>query len=163
MPYESDKLAILLPDYRRTRIEAYISLQKADGTFTQQELAIIDTGAGISLIPKRLWKDKLSLDGEPKGPHDVGGISHKADCRVPTHLARIKGILFDDQLHLTDLLAFNALLVDDDLEKPLLGIRDMLDQFVLYCDVQNNIAYLEGANIHQIPEDASSIDSVTED
>jgi len=61
------------------------------------------------------------------------------------------------------LLAFNALLVDDDLEKPLLGIRDMLDQFVLYCDVQNNIAYLEGANIHQIPEDASSIDSVTED
>lgn len=140
--YDSKDLQQFIPGHKDIRIETYLALRKNDGrSYTRRLLAIIDTGAPISVISPQMWKD---AEIEVLGDYDLFGLNSKKECKVESKFAFVKGFLSDDMFNFTQELRFPALLATKDLELTVLGYKMLLEQFTLCCNIQSRLAYLEG-------------------
>lgn len=101
--------------------------------------AIVDTGAPVTLLPKRMWRNAAHV---ALGRVRVGGISKREECRIPAMLAELDCSLLDGATRIGP-LRFHAFLADSDNVPALLGMSGLLEKFRIVVDVTGNEAYLE--------------------
>jgi len=102
------------------------------------EIAIIDTGAHISLVPFRFWRD---LDVEILTEHYVSGVV--PGKRIPVNVGYMKGRLIDKEGNESKEIQFLAYLAFTNKVSLLLGMRDLLERFDIHINFSMNEAYLE--------------------
>lgn len=102
--------------------------------------AIVDTGAPFSVIPLDIWTD---LDSEIVTEQEIRGINPRKECTLPALIGKAKCILLDEegnQSRELEILCYFAL---SNLVPFIVGFRDILENFKIYFDYKNNIAFAE--------------------
>jgi hypothetical protein len=74
-----------------TRMFCMVSF-KSNSKYIEPTLALIDTGAFISLLPQFIWKD---IDVEFIGDYKVRGIVRRKECSIPVKVGNTKCRLTD--------------------------------------------------------------------
>ena len=123
------------------RLLGWIKFRSADGTFLPKVLAIVDSGAFLSTLPRAVWRDlEVEVDVD-----DVrfGGINDKPECQIPASLGRVRGFFVDEEGRHSRELTFPAFLAHTDQVPILLGFANLLDRFQVCFDYDRNDAYLE--------------------
>jgi hypothetical protein len=120
-----------------TRLSAQIALATASG-WTIPRPAVIDTGAGTSVIPPVIWKQSRFVD---LGRVRIGGINKRKECQIPAILAEIECILSDDQSVLGP-LRMHAYLAEPEDAPRLIGILGFIERGVLRVELSKNRASL---------------------
>ena len=106
------------------------------GTETPR-IAIVDTGAHISLIPFRFWKD---LNVEILAEHYVSGVV--PEKRMPVNVGYVTARLVDEQGSESKEIRFLSYLAFINRVNLLLGMRDLLEKFDLHIKFSENEAWL---------------------
>lgn len=123
-----------------TRLVAWVSFLTIDGSLTDPEPAIVDTGAPLSLLPRYIWRDCRCL----KLRDDVvQGIVPDPDCALPVIDGVVACILRDDTGQVSDLLTIRAHLALSDKVPLLLGFAGLLNRADVRFSVEKGQAYLE--------------------
>ena len=123
-----------------TRLLGWVSFLTVDGKLTDPELAIVDTGAPLSLIPQDIWQDCRYL----KLRDDViRGVVPKPDCELPVIDGVVACILQDDAGQMSELLTIRAHLAHSKDVPLLIGFSGLLDRADVCFSVKRNEAYLE--------------------
>ena len=120
------------------RIIARVALKTTSG-WGPYEHGIVDTGATVSLLPARTWRD---ADYQIIGDVMVGGVIPLDQCRIRAKLARVTCALSDG----TTLLGpFNihAYLADSDEVPLLLGVSNLIESGTLLVSMARNLATFE--------------------
>ena len=102
------------------------------------DIAIIDTGAHISLIPFQTWE---GLDVDMIAEHHAGGVVPGET--MPVKVGYVKAMLLDEFGNESQEIRFLAYLALTNNVNLLLGVRDMLERFTLHIDFANDEAYLQ--------------------
>lgn len=103
------------------------------------ELAIVDTGAPLSLFPKAIW---TKIDRQVLATVSVGGLTQKPECRFAADLAVIRCML-SDGVNLIGPFRMNALLARNDTVPALLRLAGVLDEASPSVALRNDSANLE--------------------
>ncbi|MFQ6056377.1 MAG: hypothetical protein ACE5J3_10405, partial [Methanosarcinales archaeon] len=82
----------------------------------EPELAIVDTGAPISLIPHRIWRKCIN---EVIGETELRGVIPRRECVMPVKVARI-GLRLVEPEYATERIEVKAYLAPTD-EVPLIN------------------------------------------
>ena len=128
------------PFLPRIRLLLWVSFLTWDGTFSLPELAIIDTGAPLSLIPHDVWQGIRYL----KVRNDViQGIVPHSECDLDVIDGVINCVLQDDLGRSSEVVTIRAHLAPTDDVPLLLGFGGLLDQANLYFSLPQSQAYLE--------------------
>lgn len=119
--------------YTFTRIFCSVLYETTSDSIVQK--ALVDTGAIVSLLPRRIWKRlKIKIIGE----HEVKGIVKKNECVLPVKIGIVNCKLVDSQNE-TQWIPIVAYCVDSDDVPVLLGMKDALDRFKVEIDVKSGI------------------------
>ena len=102
------------------------------------DIAIVDTGAHISLIPFQTWE---GLDVDMIAEHHIGGVLPGET--MPVKVGYVKAMLLDEFGNESQEIRFLAYLALTNNVNLLLGVRDMLERFTLHIDFANDEAYLQ--------------------
>ena len=102
------------------------------------DIAIIDTGAHISLLPFQTWEE---LDVGVVAKHRTAGVVPGETMQVK--VGYVKATLLDEFGNESKEIRFLAYLALTNGVNLLLGIRGVLDQFTLHVDFVNDGAYLQ--------------------
>jgi len=128
------------PTLAITRLLVWVSFLTVDGKLTDPELAIVDTGAPLSLIPQDIWQDcrylKLRDDA-------IRGVVPKPECELPVIDGLVGCILQDDAGRTSGLLTVRAHLARSEDVPLLLGFSGLLDRADVRFAVESGEAYLE--------------------
>lgn len=100
--------------------------------------ALVDTGAIVSLLPKRIW-ERLKMDFI--GEHTVKGIVKRQECVLPVKIGTLNCKLIDDQNE-TPWFSILAYCVDSDDVPVILGMKDALEKFKIEIDAKTETGYL---------------------
>lgn len=122
--------------YLFTRIFCSALYEAESGHILQK--ALVDTGAIVSLLPKRIWK-KLKIDFV--GEHTVKGIVKKQECVLPVKIGVLNCKLVDDENE-TPSINILAYCVDSDDVPVIMGMKDALDKFKIEIDIKTGTGYL---------------------
>lgn len=122
------------------RLLTDISL-RAGGEWTPFGPAIIDSGAPLSLFPRRVWQP---ADVRPLGRVRVGGLARRPECMLDVTLAVVV-LAIRDPFNKIEPLEAHALLADTDNVPTLLGMRGVLTELVLHADIARDSAYLKAS------------------
>ncbi len=100
-----DKLARKIPDNGKRcdviRLWCRIKFETKEGV-TASYPAIVDTGAYVSLIPKKIWSEsKITILAQ----HYVRGLIPKPECKMDVEVGEISCHLVDEQ-RITDKYTF---------------------------------------------------------
>lgn len=76
-----------------TRLLAWVSFLTIDGELTDPELAIVDTGAPLSLIPQDIWQGYCYFKVRD---NVIRGVVPKPDCELPVIDGVVACVLRDD-------------------------------------------------------------------
>lgn len=88
------------------RLVAKVQFRLPDGALTDPWEAILDTGAPLSVLPRKLWQ---GLDTDIHVPKATfGGISRCKVCRIRCSIGTIRGRLVDGKDNYTRLYDFPA-------------------------------------------------------
>lgn len=120
------------------RLLTDLSLRCPSG-WTPFRPGVIDTGAPLSLFPRRVWQ---SAETRPLGRLRVGGIARKPECMFDVTLAVVV-LAIRDQVSQLGPIDAHALLSDSDDVPTLLGMRGVITDLILHTNVSDGIAYLE--------------------
>lgn len=120
------------------RCFAHLRFRQSDG-WSDERLAILDTGAPFSVIPTTLWS---SLRVRHLFASPLRGIVPKLSASVPAHLALVETVI-TDEYRVSPTLQVAALLVDAPDVPLILGWAGCLDQAKLLLDPPHNLAWLE--------------------
>lgn len=120
------------------RLFADISLSTDIG-WTRFRRVVVDTGAPISLLPRRMWEHARFIN---RGRTKVGGVARRPECFIDATLAEVDCLLSDGAVGIGPLRIY-AYLADSDEVAALLGFAGILDRLVLHVDVAGDGAYLE--------------------
>lgn len=123
------------------RILTDVSVRR-DTSWTAFRPAIVDTGAPVSLLPRRVWQP---ADVRPMGRIRVGGLNRRPECMFDVTLAVVV-LAIRDQSNQIEPIEAHALLADTDDVPTLLGMRGVLTELVLYANVARDEAYVETAS-----------------
>ncbi len=137
--YENADIQKFLPDYLTIRLEALVSFKTPKG-WTDPEIALLDTGAPISVIPFPLWK---TLSYTKIANYEIQGIVPKEECKLPAIVAELSCFICDKDGNETKEMKTNAFLVKSGKVPLILGFRDMLSKFKVCFDYEKGTAYLE--------------------
>ncbi|HKZ49961.1 MAG TPA: hypothetical protein VJ110_03080 [Candidatus Nanoarchaeia archaeon] len=140
---EDPKLKEVVTNAKPTiRILGHIKLKifKEDRIFE----ALIDTGAHISVIPKKIWE---GAEAKVLGSYAIRGIVSKKECEVPVKIGKITLKLIDKTGYETEEKEILAYLAETNEVPLILGFRDLLEDFKLVLDVKTKEAYLEDKTI----------------
>lgn len=107
------------------------------GTETPR-IAIIDTGAHVSLIPFRFWKD---LNIEILAEHYISGVV--PDKEMPVNVSYVVGRLIDRKGNESKSTRFLSYLAFTNKVNLLFGMRDLLEKFDFYLKFSNDEVWLE--------------------
>ncbi len=120
------------------RVFADLSLATANG-WTSFQAVVVDTGAAVSLLPRRYWAQSTFLS---RGRAKVGGVSRRLECLIDATLAEVECLIADGTVTLGPFRA-HAYMADSDDVPALLGFAGLLDRLVLHVDVAADEAYIE--------------------
>jgi hypothetical protein len=123
------------------RLRCGVQFESTDGTFTKLYRAIVDTGAPVSVIPRRLWTP-LSVNITVPST-TLGGISKRPECRVPARFGTVRGRLADTSGTTSDVLEFPAYLAETDEVPLLVGFAGLLAQFRVCFDHRTQEAWAD--------------------
>ena len=102
------------------------------------DIAIVDTGAHISLIPFFIWK---GLEVEILAEHWTGGVV--PEKKMPVNVGYISAKLVDGQGNESKEIRFLSYLASVNRVNLLLGMRDLLERFDIYIKFSENSVWLE--------------------
>lgn len=120
------------------RLATRISFRGESG-WTDFQIAIVDTGAPISLLPRSIWQ---SIDRRVLATVRVGGLADKPENRIGADLAMIRCVLSDGQSTIGP-YEMTALLAHTDTAPALLGLSGVLESTDLFISLRRDDAYLE--------------------
>lgn len=117
---------------------------KTKAGWTSPHLAIIDTGAYISIVPQDIWS---AADVKTYADHSVRGLVPKPECKLDIQVGELTGMLVDRQNVSKEyrFLTFLAPKAKTEEERvPLiLGFAELLEELKLFSDPTTNTAWLE--------------------
>ena len=116
------------------RVKGYILFDGRE----EPEIAIVDTGAHISLIPLFIWE---YLDVEILAEHRMSGIV--PEKKMPVNVGYVTGRLIDSEGNESKEIRFLCYLAFTNKVNLLLGMRDLLERFDFYLKFSNEVAWLE--------------------
>ena len=125
--------------YLFTRIYATVGYKTKEGLFIYEQ-GLVDTGAIVSLLPRRVW-EKLSI--KIIGQHYIKGVIKKKECVLAVKIAKVRSKLIDEFGNETfefDKIAYCA---DSDDIPLILGLKEAIDRLNLHILFSKNKAYLE--------------------
>ena len=108
------------------------------------DIAIIDTGAHISLIPFQTWE---GLNVDVIAEHYTAGVVPGET--MPVKVGYVKAILLDEFGNESKEIRFMAYLALTNNVNLLLGVRDILEQFALHIDFVKDEAYLQEISVRR--------------
>ncbi|MBI4669586.1 MAG: hypothetical protein HY747_10480 [Elusimicrobia bacterium] len=120
------------------RVYARIRFRTIDG-WTEERLAIVDTGSPYSTIPAPLWE---VLEKKAHFKTKISGIVPHSKVFLKAILADVDGALVDSR-NVTEPLAFPAFLADSREVPIILGFARLLEKFKLVVDTPQNRAWVE--------------------
>jgi len=123
-----------------TRLLAWVSFLTVDGELTDPELAIVDTGAPLSLIPQDIWQGCRYFKLRD---NVIRGVVPKPDCELPVIDGIVACVLRDDAGQVSETLTFRAHLAHTNDIPLLLGFSGLLDRADVHFSVNRSEAYLE--------------------
>ena len=123
------------------RLRCWVQSGMGGGQFTEPHDAVVDTGAPVGLLPRRIWQ---ALNPEVLVPETtIGGISRKKDCQLRVGLERLRGRVVDEEGNASPPLAFPAYLASTNRAPLLLGFAGVLSELRCYFDYGTREAWLE--------------------
>jgi len=123
---------------RAIRIKTEVKFKQMK-SWSRSFFAIIDTGAYISLLPHDVWKN---ADVEIIGTNYwLRGLV--PNSKFPVKLGRVKCVLLDSKLNISDGIGMLAFLSDSEQMPLILGFKDVLEKIKMFIDCKNNEAYIE--------------------
>lgn len=136
--YENVEIKKFLPDYQTIRVEGLVSFKTSKG-WTDPEIALLDTGAPISVIPYPLWKDIFYTK---IADYEIQGIVPKKECKIPAIIAEISCFICDKNGNETREIKTNAFLVKSEKVPLIIGFRNLLSKLKVCFDFDENSAFL---------------------
>lgn len=132
IPGSSEKIEIV-------RLEALIGLRKKKGEDYLFLNGIVDTGAYISLIPKRISEEiERTVFGEDK----MKGINSKETCSIPVEVGKTRCILLDQFGNVTPEKEMLCYFADTDEVPVIIGFVDLLTEMTLTVNYKAKKAHL---------------------
>jgi len=122
-----------------TRLLGWVSFLTVDGELTDLELAILDTGAPLSLIPQDVWQNCRYLKMRDDA---VRGVVPKPNCELPVIDSVVACVLQDDAGQASELLTIRAHLAHSEDVPLLIGFSGLLDRTDVCFSVNRSEAYL---------------------
>ena len=114
------------------------------------DIAIIDTGAHISLIPFQTWE---GLNVDVIAEHCTAGVVPGET--MPVKVGYVKATLLDEFGNESKEIRFLALTNNVNL---LLGVRDILERFTLHVDFVNDEVYLQEIGVRRTEPEGTLIE-----
>jgi hypothetical protein len=125
------------------RLMARVEFCLTEGGHTDPWEAILDTGAPVSILPRRLWR---TLEKEIHvSEASFGGMSRRKVCQIPCSIGTVRGQLCDYAGHFSRVYDFPAILAKTDRVPLLIGFSGLLDHLVGHFDYQTGEAWVEEA------------------
>ncbi len=120
------------------RLFAQLSL-RTDTGWAPFRAVVVDTGAPITLLPKRLWEHATFFS---RGRAKIGGLTRRPECLIDATLAEVDCLISDGAVAIGP-LRIHAYLADSDEVAALLGFAGILNRLVLHIDAAGEGAYFE--------------------
>lgn len=111
-----------------------------DAASTEQEYAIVDTGAPISLLPRSIWQ-RCAVERKAEGM--IRGVVPKPECQMPAPIGAVTCYLLAASGDVVS-VPLIAYLAPVDNVALLLGFASLLEQFQLIVDRHRGVVFLEG-------------------
>lgn len=137
--YENLEIKEFISDFETIRLEGLISFKTSDG-WTDPEIALLDTGAPLSVIPYPLWKNIIY---NKITNYEIHGIVPKKECKIPAIIAEISCFICDKSGNETKGIKTNAFLVKSEGVPLIIGFRNLLSKFKVCFEYENNVAFLK--------------------
>lgn len=125
-------------DVQGLRFLCLVSFKSAAG-YTKPQWGIVDTGAPISVVPRRIWS---SLPHERLKDYEIRGIVPKEECAQPVCFGAVTCRLLDEEGETGELTIRADLAYTDDLPI-ILGLLDLLEKAVIHTNCRRDVAYLQ--------------------
>ncbi|MBI4397508.1 MAG: hypothetical protein HY586_00100 [Candidatus Omnitrophica bacterium] len=122
------------------RLEALIGIKKKESNDYLFLNGIIDTGAYISLIPKRISEE---IERTMLGKEKMKGINSKEVCAIPVEFGKVKYVLLDQKGNVTKEAEMQCYFADTDEVPVILGFAGLLSEMTLTMNYKANRAYLD--------------------
>jgi len=108
-------------------------------TWSDPQIAIVDTGAPISLVPQKIWK-KCGVD--ILGETELRGVIPKKECTLQVQAAKICLRLLDPE-YVTEEIETKAYLAQTDNIPLVIGFEKLLSEFNVFFSYYTNKAFIE--------------------
>ncbi|MFQ6073280.1 MAG: hypothetical protein ACE5KT_11380 [Methanosarcinales archaeon] len=119
------------------RLTSAISFKTKNG-WTNPYLAIIDTGAHITVIPKRIWsKSVVNILDE----HKMAGIVPKEECSTQVQVGEMHCRLTDGENYTKD-IGFLCYMTSENNIPLIIGFKEILEKFKVFFDYTTNVAFI---------------------
>lgn len=128
-----------LPDLKVIRLKVLVQFRTEDG-WSKPYVAIIDTGAYTSVIPRSIWSSILKIKVTESR---IFGFSNKEECSIPGTLAKISSVFLDRLDNQTKPLQHYAMLVETDQIPLIIGFQGVLEKLQVHFNYSINLAYVE--------------------
>jgi hypothetical protein len=137
--YENEEIKKFLSDFQIIRLETLVSFRASKG-WTDPEIALLDTGAPMSVLPSPLWKN---ITYEKIADYEIKGIVPKKEYKIPAIIAEISCFICDRSGSESSEIKTNAFLVRSESVPLIIGFRNLLSKFKVCFDYDENTAFLK--------------------
>lgn len=107
--------------------------------WSEPEVAIVDTGAPISLVPYRIWR---KCTNEVIGEAELRGVIPKKECVMPVKVAVVRLRLVEPE-YATERIEVKAYLAPIDEVPLIIGFENILSEFNVFFSYHTQIAFIE--------------------
>ena len=107
--------------------------------WSEPEVAIVDTGAPISLVPYRIWR---KCTNEVIGEAELRGVIPKKECVMPVKVAVVRLRLVEPE-YATEGIEVKAYLAPNDEVPLIIGFENILSEFNVFFSYHTQIAFIE--------------------
>lgn len=107
--------------------------------WSEPELAIVDTGAPVSLTPHRIWRKCLS---EVIGGAELRGVIPRKECVMSVKVASV-GLRLVEPEYITERIEAKAYLAPTDDVPLMVGFEDLLSEFNVFFSYHTQNAFVE--------------------
>jgi len=104
--------------------------------------AIVDTGAHISVIPRRIWS---SSDTTVLSDHSMSGIVPIDECSIPVLVGEIDAMLIDEISHTKKIRMISYFALTDEIPL-IIGFKTLLEEFEVCFNYKKDTARIASAD-----------------